>query len=210
MKIIRWVPLIVALIILAVALSWIPYTVEGIAKFERMASFFLVGVTLLYATYIYVQAEASKKMAEEMMQQRYGSVFPIVDIKEQKENSSEMIKKGLDIGDGKIPKGQLCKLRNIGLGPAINVCSFIRTPTGERRQWDFGTLAISDETDKERLSIEVRDRRGILVAYYKDVYERSFESSREFVVNKKERGCKIGPLKIRKLTDEEYKIALRV
>jgi len=169
----------------------------------------LVAVTMVYAYSSYVQAEASKKMAEEMMQQRYGGVFPIVDIKEQKESGSEMIKKGLDIGDGKIPEGQLCTLRNIGLGPAINVCLFIRTPTGERRQWDFGTLAVNDEADKERLSIEQRNGRGVLVAYYRDAYERTFESSREFTIDQAGRSCKIGPLKIRKLTDEEYTVAVR-
>jgi len=203
-------PFIVALIFLAVALAMIPYTVIGIAMFERLATIALIAITTMYATFVYVQADASKKMAEEMMQQRYGGVFPIVDIKEQKESGSEMIKKGLDIGDGKIPEGQLCTLRNIGLGPAVNVWSFIRTPTGERRQWDFGTLKVNEEVEKEQLSIERKNGRGVLVAYYKDVYERPFESSREFIiVDKAGCSCKIGPLKIRKLTEEEYMVAVR-
>ncbi|MCJ7829270.1 MAG: hypothetical protein MUP81_05985 [Dehalococcoidia bacterium] len=208
-KLCRWSMYVVAGVLIVALLALIPIDERGIAKVGLLVTVALVAVTVTYATYAHVQAEASKKMAEEMMQQRYGGVFPIVDIKEQKESGSEMIKKGLDIGDGKIPEGQLCKLRNIGLGPAINVCSFIRTPTGERRQWDFGTLAVSDETDKERLSIELRDRRGILIAYCKDVYERPFESSREFIVNKKGRSCEIGPLKIRKLTEEEYIDSIR-
>jgi hypothetical protein len=149
-------------------------------------------------------ADTNKKMAEEMMQQRYGDVLPIVDIKEQKESSTEMIKKGLDIGDGKIPEGQLCTLQNVGLGPAINVCSFIRTPSGERRQWNFGTLAVTDETAKERLFIDLRNGRGILVSYYKDAYERPFESSREFITDKEGRSYTLGPLRIRKLTEQEY------
>lgn len=175
---------------------------------EQMTMIALVAVTMVYAYSSYVQAEASKKMAEEMMQQRYGGVFPIVDIKEQKESGSEMIKKGLDIGDGKIPEGQLCTLRNIGLGPAVNVWSFIRTPSGERRQWDFGTLKVNEEVEKEQLSIERKNGRGVLVAYYKDVYERPFESSREFIIDQAGRSYKIGPLKIRKLTEEEYIVAV--
>ena len=204
-----WLVCIVALVLIVVALALIPIDKGGIAKFGLLATVALVAVTVTYATSAHEQAEASKKMAEEMMQQRYGGAFPIVDIKEQKESSTEMIKKGLDIGGGKIPEGQLCRLRNIGLGPAINVCSFIRTPTGERRQWDFGTLAVNDEADKEQLSIEQRNGWGVLVAYYRDVYERPFESSREFTIDQAGRSCKIGPLKIRKLTDEEYAVALR-
>jgi hypothetical protein len=205
----RWWVYIVVFALIVVILALIPIDEEGIAKFGLLATVALVAVTATYAASAHEQAEASKKMAEEMMQQRYGGVFPIVDIKEQKENGTEMIRKGLDIRDGKVPEGQLCRLRNIGLGPAINVCSFIRTPTGERRQWDFGTLAVNDEADKERLSIEQRNGRGVLVAYYKDVYERPFESSREFIIDQAEGSCEIGPLKIRKLTDEEYAVALR-
>lgn len=211
MKKVRWRPYIyvVALIFLSILLFGLPYTAEGIAKFERVAIFTLVAVTMTYAIFVYGQAEASKRMAEEMMQQRYGDVLPIVDIQKQDESAKEKIRKGLDIESGKIPEGQLCTLRSIGLGPAINVCSFIRTPTGERRQWDFGTLAANDETDKERLSIEQRSGRGVLVAYYKDVYDQPFESSREVIVDKERRSYKIGSLKIRKLTEEEYTIVMR-
>ena len=205
----HWWPFIAALVLLSIALGLLPYDEVGIAVFDRLAIFALVAVTMAYAIFVYEQAEAGKKMAEEMMQQRYGGVFPIVDIKEQKESGSEMIKKGLDIGDGKIPEGQQCTLRNIGLGPAINVCSFIRTPSGACRSWDFGTLAVSDEAAKERLSIELRNGRGILVIYYKDVYGRPFESSREFIVDKAGRSREIGPLRIRNLTEEEYTIAVR-
>ncbi len=160
--------------------------------------------TIILAIITYSYAKSTKSMAEEMKQQRYGNVLPIVDIKEQKETSSEMIKKGLDIGDGKIPEGQLCTLRNVGLGPAINVCSFIRTPSGERLQWNFGTLAVKDETIKEYLSIELSNERGILVNYYKDAYERPFESSREFIVNKENHSYKLGPLITHEITAEKY------
>ena len=204
----RWLGYIVVFALIVVLLALIPIDEEGIAKFGLLATVVLVAVTATYATSAHEQAEASKKMAEEMMQQRYGGVFPIVDIKEQKESGSEMIKKGLDIGDGKIPEGQLCTLRNIGLGPAVNVWSFIRTPSGERRQWDFGTLKVNEEVEKEQLSIERKNGRGVLVAYYKDVYERPFESSREFIIDQAGRSYKIGPLKIRKLTEEEYIVAV--
>ena len=63
--------------------------------------------------------------------------------------------------------------------------------------------------EKEQLSIERKNGRGVLVAYYKDVYERPFESSREFIIDQAGRSCKIGPLKIRKLTEEEYMVAVR-
>jgi hypothetical protein len=194
--------------LLAVFLLLTPYDEKGNAKFERLATFALVGVTMTYATFTYQQAEASKKMAEEMAQQRYGIVFPIVDVQEREESATDKIRKGLDIQSGDIPKWQSCTLRNIGLGPAVNVCSFIRTPTDERRQWDFGTLAVNEEARTEQLSIEQKNGRGVLVAYYKDVYGRSFESSREIIINQAVCSYKTGPLKIRNLTEEEYIVAI--
>lgn len=199
----RWWPFFIVIIALCIGLLLRHPLVE------QMAIVALVAITMAYAIFVSEQAEASKKMAEEMMQQRYGAVLPIVDIREQDESAQEKIKKGLDIESGKIPEGQLCTLRSIGLGPAINVCSFIRTPTGERRQWDFGTLTVNEETDKERLFIEQRGDRGILIAYYRDVYEQPFESSREVMVDKDKRSSELGPLKIRKLTEGEYTIAVR-
>ncbi len=149
------------------------------------------------------QAEASNAMVEEMMQQRYGNILPIIDIQEQDESPHDKIRIGLSIESGKSPEGLLCLLRNIGLGPALDVWTFIITPTNrERRQWDFGAVSINEKTDIERLSIEQHESRGILVAYYKDVYDRPFESSREFIMSSNQRSYKLGPLKIRKLTKE--------
>jgi len=168
----------------------------------------LGGITMLATTALaiitYSYANSTKLMAEEIMQQRYGYMLPVVNIREQKESGTEMIKKGLDIESGKIPEVQLCILENIGLGPAINISSFIRTPSGERRYWNFGTLAATDETATERLSVELKDGRGFLVTYYEDAYERPFESSREFIIHKEGRSYTLGPLRIRKLTEEEY------
>lgn len=170
-----------------------------------LATIGLAVITYSYAKSTKSMADANKKMAEEMRQQRYGDVLPIVDIKEQHESAEDKIRIGFDIESGRIPKiGLLCTLISCGLGPAINVCTFISTPTAERRQWNFGTLAVNDETIKERLFIEMSNGRGMLVSYYIDAYERHFESSREFIINKEGRSYKLGALKIRKLTKEEY------
>ncbi len=151
------------------------------------------------------QTQASRKMAEEMMQQRYGHVLPILDIQEQDKSAKDMIRTGLIIGSGQIPEGLSCLLRNVGLGPALNVWTFIIVPIDRRRhQWDFGVLSVDDKTGVEWLSIEQHDSRSVLVAYYKDVYGRPFESSREFISYVGEGNYELGPLRIRELTEEEY------
>ena len=176
---------------------------------QIMLMYTLVLVTGYYAKSSAEQAEASKKMAEEMMQQRYGAVLPIIDIQEQPESPEELAERAYGIGSGEFLKERVCILRSIGLGPAIGVLSFIRTPTGERRQWDFGTLAVREKTDKYPLSFNQRSGCDVVVAYYRDVYGQPFESGREVTVGKEKSVHYLGPLKIRKLTEEEYRILAR-
>ncbi len=148
------------------------------------------------------QADASVKMAEEMREQRYDAVRPVIDIER---HPTELERASVVLNtDGKqerFPDKLTCILRNIGIGPATDVYSFTPTVGGERRRQDFGTLPINGESGREipLLSPEQRGDRWFLVAYYRDLYGRCFESSRE--VNRSD--WKLGPLDTCKIAKEE-------
>jgi len=183
---------------------------------EPTILFVLVLVTAMYvkraaetANAAKQQADASVKMAEEMRNARYDALRPIIDIVEPMMEPREMATLAYNAREGIFPKDWPCRMRNIGVGPAIELYSFIEDAKGKPRRWDFGAIpvAIGEEemgyTREMRLFLETRNNHRALVAYYKDVYGRTFESSREVTFNKEKTGYEIGPLKIRPLPKEE-------
>jgi len=159
--------------------------------------------TLVLITAWYAKHTAT--MAKEMREQRYDAFRPIIDIVEMPIEPTEQVKKAFDAGDGKFPEELPCVLRNIGVGPAIGVSSFIIVPSnGGQRSWDFGTIAVGEKTSEFRLSPQQIGDRMFLVAYYKDVYGRDVESRREVTLDKERHGWKIHPMEtqVRKITKE--------
>ena len=159
--------------------------------------------TLVLITAWYAKHTAT--MAKEMREQRYDAFRPIIDIVEMPIEPTERVKKAFDAGDGKFPEELPCVLRNIGVGPAIGVSSFIIVPSnGGQRSWDFGTIAVGEKTSEFRLSPQQIGDRMFLVAYYKDVYGRDVESRREVTLDKERHGWKIHPMEtqVRKITKE--------
>ena len=168
---------------------------------------------LVFATFMYVkrtaetadaakqQADASVRMAEEMRDAKYDALRPIIDIQVQRMDPMSLAR----IGYGELPQELSCVLCNIGLGPATDVYSFIQPPSSKRQRYDFvsNTLATRKKTEEMSLSLNQENDRKALVAYYKDVYGRGFESSREVSAVKETREWKLGPLKIRKIAEEE-------
>jgi hypothetical protein len=151
------------------------------------------------------QADASVRMVEEMANTRYDAFRPIIDLVEMSMEPTEKVKKAFDAGDGKFPEELPCVLRNIGIGPAIGVSSFIIVPSNSgQRPWDFGTIAVGEKTPEMRLSPQQAGDRMFLVAYYKDVYGRDVESRREVTLDKARHSWKIHPLEtqVRKITKE--------
>lgn len=159
--------------------------------------------TLVLITAWYAKHTAT--MAKEMREQRYDAFRPIIDIVEMPIEPTEQVKKAFDAGDGKFPEELPCVLRNIGVGPAIGVSSFIIVPSnGGQRSWDFGTIAVGEKTSEFRLSPQQIGDRMFLVAYYKDIYGRDVESRREVTLDKERHGWKIHPMEtqVRKITKE--------
>jgi len=155
------------------------------------------------------QADASMKMAEEMRDARYDALRPIIDIVEQTVEPREMATRAYNAREGIFPKKLSCLIRNIGVGPAIEVYSFIEDARGETRRWDYGSIpvAIGEEEMGYRrempLSLQQRGEHKALVVCYKDVYGNLFESSREVTLNKEKSACEIRPLQIRPVKEVE-------
>jgi len=155
----------------------------------------LVCVTAVYASSTKKQAEANEKMAEEMREQRYDSVRPIIDIAKPQSSDVSAIGEQTANNEELETHGFSCVLHNIGLGPAIDLYGFIQVlrETYIQERYDYGTLAKDGKTIPLRLSIKSENGKKYLTAYYKDVYGRGFESKRELIG---ETGnWKLGPLK---------------
>ena len=212
--------LFIAVIIFAAVIAVVAVLgrIDTAQTIQLIITFVLVLVTVAYvlrtaeiAKATRQQADASVKMAEEMKQQRYDAVRPIVDIviKEQSITAQESISQAY----GAKPKDLPCKLRNVGVGPAIKVYSFIEDiddPDGNPRRWDFGILPSAarkgemEYTQEMRLLLMQKDNQRALVAHYEDVYGNTFESIREVNLDKVIRSR--GPVKICRKAKKETKI----
>ena len=161
----------------------------------------LVAVTGLLGLYAAGQARASMKMAEEMSDTRYDTVRPVIDI-QREPRDEDKLPEAVAGKSGDTSRGLVCVLRNIGLGPAIDMHSFVQNPfvqnpSDRRQRFEFGTLAAGEKSVLTMsLSLEQEDSRIALVVYCKDVYGRTFESSRE-VRPDEEKSWQVSPLQIR-------------
>jgi len=212
----------IAIVIYAPVVSWL--TIRDVIVppelIDTIILFILASATIFYAVRtsdiaeateeqakaMKEQADASVQMAREMREQRYDAVRPVIDI--------IIIEQSITAREGRLqayganPKDLPCKLRNVGVGPAIAVHSFIEDihdPDGNPRRWDFGTLPSAagkmEYTQEMRLLLMQKDNQRALVAYYEDVYGNRFESIREVNVHEVVRSR--GPIKIRKMAEKE-------
>jgi hypothetical protein len=201
-----WTPKSIIRAMLPIAILFIAYltlNITRISPVDWVQMFLTAGLviaTVFYAFSASRQAAANVKMAEEMREQRYDSVRPVMDFKERESTL---------VFGAKPSYWWSCELRNIGLGPAIDVYSFVvLQPLGrEKRRRDFGTIPKDGNVLAENLSIEYPNGRRALVAYYRDVYGRLFESSRyvNIDIDKSEEGVnvKLGPLEVRQIKEDE-------
>ena len=159
----------------------------------------LVAVTSGLAVYAAAQAYASVKMAD-------GMARPVIDFKRDTAEA-DIDRRTLEAFaaiHGEKCHGLSCILCNVGVGSAIDVRSFIQHPERGRLPWEFGTIESRGKTERWILSISHEDNRIALIASYKDVYGRAFESSREVRIDK-EKGWQLGPLRISPLPEKESK-----
>ena len=169
-----------------------------------LLTFALVLITCIYAMRTVDIAKANREMAEEMKEQRYDAVRPILDIRREQGEEDKM-PEAIAATEGNTSRGLSCVIHNIGIGPAIDVYSFVNPYEGKRQRHNFGTLAIGDKTNKMNLSLEKEDDQTVLIAFYKDAYGRPFKSSRKVSIDKVIKGgWELGPLEIRPIAESEY------
>jgi len=145
------------------------------------------------------QADTSAKMAEEMKAQRYDTIRPVIDIEIlniQKQIGNQPSEAVAAI-NGDTSYLLSFVLHNIGLGPAIGVCSATPTSTGARWRWDFDTLAAGRNTKVMYLSLKPEDGLLTLSVFYTDAYNRTFDSGRQVSIDKEKTDWEIGPLLVK-------------
>ncbi len=198
----------VFLIAVVVALLYV-WTASPLAASDKVGITMAIStVALVVVTGIY--AWHTRKMAEEMREQRYDTFRPVIDFVSMQSNADDEVEEGLNAQAVKEKRKGIgsCLVRrtlsNVGIGPAIDTYSFTLTAGGERSRKEYGTLTINGATASEiPLCPERKDDHWFLVAYYKDVFDRWFESSREVSVVEERIAWSIGQLKIRKIAEEE-------
>ncbi len=151
----------------------------------------LVGVTAFYAWQV-------RKTVNEMKKQRYDTVRPVIDFKRDidKVDGIRQTSEAYAAEHEETSHGLSCILCNIGIGPAIDVRSFIQHPERGRLPFEFSTIESRGKTDRRILSISHESNRTALVACYEDIYGRTLKSSREVSIDKENHNWKLGRLKI--------------
>ena len=188
-----WIPFIL-LIIGVLFLIVVLYRGQEVKGADWAQILLMIGLVTITAVYAY----STEKMAEEMKEQRYAAARPVIDI-QRDIDVADVARQTLEANAAlseDTSHGLSCILHNIGVGPAIDVHSFIQHPERGRLRWDFGTLAMGGKTERMIFSIKHENNRMALVAYYRDIYDQVFESSRDVSINKVGNPkWEIGPLK---------------
>ena len=166
---------------------------------QAMATAILVVVTAFYVILTWSisknagkQAEASVRMAEEMRRSREDGSRPVLHIRRiepvELGQGLEAIREGLR----EWPNGDrvLCKVKNIGKGPALNIKADVATDDGATQE-EMGTLGVGDEAERKPFAV-IQDRESFIEVHYQDVYRRRFFSRRPVTFD--EAGTHLGSL----------------
>jgi hypothetical protein len=185
---------VILLLIGVILLIPIVYNASEIKTAEWVQIILTIGlltVTAVYAASTEKQAQANIKMAEEMREQRYDLARPVIDIQFE-ETAEALISAGISVSSDNYSSGLLCKLQNIGVGPAVDVHSNIQWQS-KSIPIDIGTIAVNDSTKKAENFTVIKDNDSLIVKiYYQDIYGRNFESSRKVLTGQTESSAESG------------------
>jgi hypothetical protein len=157
-----------------------------------------LAAVLWYAHEARKQAAASAKMAEEMRQQRRDAARPVINIGlEPYERDWEGgLKQALEKA---FPAAIQCQLRNIGVGPALNVRFQVDDGQGRSVLLEIGALEAREGDQVHRhltVADSTVDQEGkLLQVFYEDVFGNTVESRRDLSLGE-DGGLVIGPLRI--------------
>ena len=200
----------IATLLLAIVIALVAYGInkrDSIEPGDVMQIMILVALVVVTGAYAWSasrQADASVKMGEEMRKQRYDMVRPVIDF-EGPATGEELIAEGFAAKAQDYNHGLKRMLCNIGIGPAIDIYSFINPTYGTRQLHNFGTIAAGDiKTYGWNFHLEQRDNLWFLLAYYRDIHGRCFESKREVIADVDKEGWILDPLENQEITKEEY------
>ena len=126
--------LLVLVLLFTVFLTYRASELESADWAQIILMIALVAVTAFSTLSVSKQADASVKMAEEMKEQRYDALRPIIDIANIQHMPIELARQAYA---KEPPKELACKLCNVGAGPATDVYSFVFPPSGERRRQEI-------------------------------------------------------------------------
>lgn len=163
---------------------------------ELIFTVILVSITGFYAISATKQADANEKMAKEMQNQRYDMVRPVIDIK-----INEGHPKPTDKVEFKIVHYTPI---NVGVGPSIDGYSYMQSANGDiTYHSELGTISAHDEHPGFSIKLDNNILPTTLIAYYRDVHGRSFESKRQISQPEKDKALSFGKLEHRKLDKNE-------
>jgi len=156
-----------------------------------------LGAVLWYAWEARKQAAASARMAEEMREQRRDAARPVINIglgsyeRDLEARAKQALGKAF-------PAAIQCQLRNIGVGPALNVRFQVDDGQGGSYLLQIGALE-AGEADKVQQHLTVADstveqERKLLQVFYEDVFGNTVESRRDLSLSE-DGELVIGPLR---------------
>jgi hypothetical protein len=168
--------------------------------------FVLVLVTIIYAKRTSEIADATKKQAREVREQRYSESLPLLVL-----SVTKMISKGLDpdeIAYESLQSGLGLKVvwRNVGKGVAINLRFSLhgvplpsgKVPLFQLRESQALESGGQKETDPSKWDEKHLDKPGLyqprLEAEYQDIYERKITTVQEFRIDEEDKTAFLGDL----------------
>ncbi|MDA0987640.1 MAG: hypothetical protein O2783_00580 [Chloroflexi bacterium] len=183
-----WVQVLETLILLGLLLVTTHYARS--AKLQAEAS-------LQMAEAAKQQADASTKAVAEMQKQRQDAYLPVIDILEDELSSEQKIKIGLTLEQGNIPDELRCKLRNVGVGPALRLQYQINFVDEMTRTLTEANLSAGDQVEPQPLVIsppQSEDGPPYVQVSYRDVFGRKCTSTKPIHVDFKEKNYELGIL----------------
>ena len=165
---------------------------------QIILTFALVLVTLAYvkrtadiAKATKDQAKASLKTLHEMEFQRIGSVRPVLDIEIIPLPPIELAKRAYS-HPLKIPANILCRIENIGVGPALDTYFETTNEVGNNTRQKIGVVKVNEVIQKVELTPEYREEDSFLVVNYRDIFDNLYQSSREIFLSIKDNNLSFG------------------
>lgn len=151
--------------------------------FDRLALIVLIAVTLVFAFFTYLQAEASRKTVKEIQKSRFASFQPIIvmgrDVTAGEMRNERKVSEQTIIEDR-------TRLYNVGPGPALNLSFFLKEPNRKKPITIFRGSRLSALTSGEYyelmlVNIEGWKRKGLhdLVVEYEDIFGKKWCSGLE-------------------------------